>query len=123
MALADPQSVTINAIATSLPRVTSQVANGNLYKASDGNTDLTVSHSVTSKGRLRHNVRLHTRKVAADPLTSTSNSIYDMSCQITIDVPPYGYTVAEAKLVVQGLLDALSASTYSLTTKVLGGEA
>lgn len=123
MALADPQSVTINAIAISLPRITSAVANGNVYKANDGNTDLTVQHSTTSRGRNRRSIRLHVRKTAADPLATTVNSIYDMSSTLVVDVPSYGYTVPEAKLVVEGLIAALSASSGSLITKLLGGEA
>ncbi len=45
-----------------------------------------------------------------------------MSVYLVVDRPDNGYSVAEAKKLVEGLVGLLSASTYSLTEKVLGGE-
>jgi hypothetical protein len=45
-----------------------------------------------------------------------------MSVYLVIDRPVAGFTVAEAKKLVEGLVGLLSASTYSMTEKVIGGE-
>lgn len=119
MALSDPQSVTINSVAISLPRV-STGTNASVYSSNDSMTKLTVSHQ--SGKRNRHVVRLDTRKVAADPLNTAINLEYSESCYLVIDVPRVGYTVAQTKLDVDALLAALSASSGALITKVLGGE-
>jgi hypothetical protein len=45
-----------------------------------------------------------------------------MGTYLVIEVPPVGYTVAEAKAVVDGFIATLTANTGSLVTQVLGGE-
>jgi hypothetical protein len=61
-------------------------------------------------------------KVAPDPLFPAQNTPYSMSTTLVVDVPPVGYTVAEAKAVVDGLIAQLNASSGALITKLLGGE-
>lgn len=119
MAFADPQSVTINAVANSLPRVSSGVNTG-AFKKDDGNVALEVSHSYGR--RTRRTIKLVHRKVAADPLLSGANNEYSMSTYIVVDVPTVGYTVAEAKQVVDGLTAFLTASSGAKVTQLLGGE-
>lgn len=62
MAFADPQSVTINAVAQSLARTASGVNTGSFTK-DDGNVALSVQH--TYGKRTRRQMRLTTRKIAA----------------------------------------------------------
>lgn len=119
MSFADPQSVTINAIANTLPRVSSGVNNG-IFRKDDGNVMLTVSHAYGR--RTRRTVRLDHRKIAADPLAVDTNLHYSMSTYIVCDVPILGYTVAEAKQVVDGLTAYLTAGSGSKVTQLLGGE-
>jgi hypothetical protein len=45
-----------------------------------------------------------------------------MSAYLVIDVPPVGYTVAEAQAVVDGFLAYLTASSGAKVTQLLGGE-
>jgi hypothetical protein len=45
-----------------------------------------------------------------------------MSTYIVVDVPQSGYSLAEAKEVVDGLVKYLSASTGASVAKLLGGE-
>jgi len=45
-----------------------------------------------------------------------------MSCTLVVDVPVNGYTVTEAKAVVDALVAYLSASTGAKVTQLLGGE-
>ncbi len=115
----DPQSVTINAVAVSLPRVSSGENSGS-YKSADGNVDMQISHQYGRRSRRR--IRLHHQKVAADPLSTGYNKSYDMAMTVVIDTPDIGYTATEAKQVVDALVAYLSASSGANVTKLLGGE-
>lgn len=117
--LADPQSVTINAVANSLPRTTSAADLG-IFNNADGTIELKITHQ-TSK-RKRKTIRLDVKKTAPDPLISAQNIVYSMSAYLVVDVPPTGYTVAEQKLQVDGLTAWLTASSGANLLKVLGGE-
>lgn len=119
MAFADPQSVTISGTAISMPRV-SQGLNSGGFKSSDGLTELSVSHQ--NGKRNRRLIKLQTTKVGADPLTSGVNNYYSMSVNMVVDTPKVGYTVAEAKAVVDALVAYLAASTGARVTQLLGDE-
>jgi hypothetical protein len=41
---------------------------------------------------------------------------------MVVDVPVFGYTVAEAKVIVDGLVAYLTASSGARVTQILGGE-
>jgi hypothetical protein len=45
-----------------------------------------------------------------------------MSAYVVFDLPPTGYTPAEAKAIWDGFAAQLAASSGALVTKVLGGE-
>lgn len=120
MAYADPQSVTINAVAQSLPRTSSGVDSG-VFTKDDGNVKLTVKHSY-SGSRVRTLIRLDHRKVAADPLATGYNKEYSMAFYGVIDRPSVGYSNAEAKYTVDALVAWLAASSGANVTKALGGE-
>lgn len=118
MAFADPQSVTINAVANSLPRISSGVNTG-AFRKDDATVALSVSHQYG--GRTRRQVRLDHNKVAPDVFTS-DNTMYSMSAYLVIDVPKTGYTLAEQKQIVDGLTAYLTASSGAKVTQLLGGE-
>jgi hypothetical protein len=119
MAFADPQSVTISGSAISLPR-TSSGQNSGAFTSNDGLTKLSVSDSYG--GRTRRVLRLDSQKVAADPLLSGVNNSYNMSAYLVVNTPKVGYTVAEAKAVVDALVAYLAASSGAHVTQLLGGE-
>lgn len=119
MALPDPQSVTVGGVTTSLPRVSSGENSGS-FQSNDGTIRMSVSHSYGK--RTRRTIRLEHSKIAADPLISSTNIRHSMTSYIVVDVPVTGYTVAEAKAVVDGLIGVLTASSGAATTKLLGGE-
>lgn len=119
MAFADPQSVTINAVAQSLPRVSSD-HNAGTFQKDDGLVKLVVSHNYGK--RTRRLVRLDHSKIAADPLLAGVNAKFSMSVQLVVDSPTVGYTVAEAKQIVDALTAYLTASSGARTTQLLGGE-
>jgi len=119
MSFADPQSVTINAVANSLPRTSSGTNNG-VFTKDDGTVRLSVSHAYGK--RTRRTIRVDHSKVAPDPFLASVNTKYTMSAYIVVDVPPTGYTVAEQKQIVDGLTAYLTASSGARVTQLLGGE-
>lgn len=119
MAYADPQTVTINAVAIPMPR-TSFGTNAGAFTSADGLTKESVSHSYGS--RTRRLIRLDNSKIAADPLLAGVNVIASMSAYLVCDVPTSGFTAAEQKLVVDGFLAYLTASSGAKITQLLGGE-
>lgn len=112
---ADPQSVTVNAVAKTLP-LTSRQGAVSQYTESTGEHQLVVSHQ--SGARDRRVVRLNHEKIAADPLTA-QNATVSVSMYLVIDEPPWGYTDTEVKDLVLGLTGWLSSANV---LKVLGGE-
>jgi len=120
MAFADPQSLVIPVIGTvSLPRTSSGLSTGTFTK-DDGNVKLEFGH-VYGK-RTRRTIRVTHRKVAADPLVTAQNLQYSMTAYMVVDVPQVGYTIAEAKQIVDGLVAYLTIGTGGNVTKLLGGE-
>jgi len=117
--LADPQSVTINSVAQSLPAIARGV-NTSQYQKDDGLVKLSIAHQYGT--RTRRTARLDFSKIAADPLISSTNVKYSMSAYLVIDTPVTGFTVAEAKQIVDALTAYLTASSGAKVTSVLGGE-
>lgn len=121
MAFADPQSVTINSVAQTLPRISAGVASG-VFQKDDATVKLTVSHNVKG-GRARRMLRLDHSKIAGDPLITGTNTRYKGAVWIATDFPSEaGYTVAEAKQIVDALTAYLTASSGARATQLLGGE-
>lgn len=121
MAFADPQSVTISGTANSLARVPSSSNGAGSFSKDDGNVKLEISHAYGK--RIRRNIRLDHRKVAADPLNAAQNLNYSMSVYMVVDIPTVGYSPTEAKAVVDGFIANLQANTAANEVKFLGGEA
>nr|UJQ85825.1 MAG: hypothetical protein 2 [Leviviridae sp.] len=115
--LADPQSVTINAVATSLPKVQSGPTQ-NVYQTADGNTSMTTKQNISAK-RFRREVRLSQKKIAADPISAiTSES--GVSVYLVIDEPRSNvFTDTEIKYLIEALKGWLTAGNQD---KVLGAE-
>ena len=123
MALTDPQKFKeVAGTEVTAPRVSSGDFKS-IYKTSDGYNVLTLSTQENGSNRRRHLVRIDVSKLANNPLEETKKQTFSMSAYLVIDRPALaGYTVAEAKKLVEGLVGLLSASSYSVTEKVLGGE-
>lgn len=119
MAYADPQTVTINAVAQTLPRVSSG-PNAGAFQKDDATVKLSVSHSYGN--RTRRVIRLDHSKVAADPLMASVNVRLSASIYMVVDLPPVGYSVAEAKQIVDALTGYLTATSGARATQLLGGE-
>lgn len=112
----DPQSVTINSVATSLPRVATGPTSAN-YANPDGTVKMKLSHS-DLPGRVRHLARLDQTKVAADPLTAESE-YKSLGVYIVVDEPTFGFTDTEIGYIVSALTAWLSPANVA---KLLGRE-
>lgn len=113
---ADPQSVTINAVATDLPRV--KVGDGNAtYRSADETIQMRISHQYTGT-RKRRMVRLDQTVVAADPIT-TENKSQSAGVYLVIDEPSFGFSDTELDYLVDALALWLSAANIA---KLLGSE-
>nr|QDH89531.1 MAG: hypothetical protein H4Rhizo43412_000003 [Leviviridae sp.] len=122
MALTDPQKFKeVAGTEVTAPRVSSGDFNS-IYETSDGLNKLTLSTTTSNSNRKRHLVRIDVEKLATNIYEESKKQAVSMSVYLVVDRPVNGYTVAEAKKLVEGLVGLLSASTYSLTEKVLGGE-
>lgn len=120
MAFADPQTVTVNSIALTLPR-TGYLPNAGVFTTADALNKLTISDNYGAK-RTRRSARWDFAKIAADPLISSQNIRYSGSCYLVVDQPITGYTVAELKLQLDGFLAYLTATSGAKLTQLLGGE-
>jgi hypothetical protein len=116
----DPQKVKVDgSTEVTLPRVsTGDMASE--YLSSDGLTALQISS--TQGRRKRHVARINLSKVIASTVNPSQNEEVSTSAYLVVDRPLSGYTNAELKKLVEGLVGFLSASTYSATEKLLGME-
>jgi hypothetical protein len=114
--LADPQSVTVNSIAISLPR-TSMGPTVNTYQSADGVATMTTKQNVTAS-RFRREVRLSQHKITADPISGLNKDL-GVSAYLVIDEPKSGFSDTEIGYIVEALKTWLSSTNYN---KVLGGE-
>lgn len=97
---ADPQSVTVNAVAQSMPRVES-AGNSSLYQKADGTFKLKISHTQTGT-RIRSMARIDQRAIVADPLTSVSD--YEtLAFYVVVDRPEVGFTSTQVDQLIAGL--------------------
>lgn len=119
MSFADPQTITIDGVTTSLPRVS--VGNRSSdYQSADGNITLRASSAIGN--RIRRVLRVDHSKVSADPYLPDVNVKRSMSCYLVFDVPPTGYSNAELLEIYQGFIAQAQASSDAIIVKLLGGE-
>jgi hypothetical protein len=119
MALADPQSIKISGVTTSLPR-TSTGDFESIYTSADGLIKLSLE--TASKKRKRQVVRVDVSKITPDPFIPANNVEVSMSLYLVFDRPQVGYTNSEAKAVYDGFIEAIQATSSVIITKLLGSE-
>jgi len=119
MAFADPQSITISAATTPLPRV-STGQNAAEYLSADALLKLSANSAYGR--RTRRVLRFDHSKITSDPFIPTQNVKIGMSVYTVFDLPPAGYTNAEALAIWVGYNTAATATSNLLITKLLGGE-
>lgn len=119
MALADPQTLTINAVAHNLAFAPgAAVQNGRQYRKDTGSHIFTVQTAFGAK-RNRFTARLNHNKVVTDPLVVANNIEVSASVYLVMDMPVTGYTTVEIKDLMLGVTGWASSATL---LRVLGGE-
>lgn len=112
----DPQSITVNAVAKSMPRV-STGQNESIYATPDEAFRMRISHQKVNNRR-RHLVRVDQTAVAADPLTA-ENSYQELGVYLVVDEPFVGFDDTTVGYLVAALTAWLTAGNVA---KVLGSE-
>jgi len=95
----DPQVVTVNTVAKSMPRVQTDGTSA-VYQMSDESFKLTISHQKT-KQRVRSMARIDQRAVVPDPLTAV-NDYETLSFYVVLDRPQVGFTIAQCEQLIAG---------------------
>jgi hypothetical protein len=122
MALTDPQKFKeVAGTEVTAPRVASGEFKS-VYETSDGLNVLSISTTESNSNRKRHLVRIDVSKLTTNPFEETKKQTSSISAYLVVDRPVAGFTVAEAKKLVEGLSGLLSATSFSLVEKVLGSE-
>lgn len=116
---ADPQSVTIGGVATSLPRVGSGIGNG-VFQTPDSSVTLSVSHSYGKRNR--RTAKLTSKTLATDPITPSNNIPVSWTFYVVADAPVQGVTQDQQKDQAAALAAWLTASSNANLIKLLGGE-
>lgn len=115
--LADPQSVTVNSIAISLP-ATRIESTKTTYSSADGNNRLIVSFDDAKKDKTRYLLRFEEDAIAAHPITG-ANVKQTLAAYIVIEQPTVGFTDARVLFVLAGMFSWADAT---LLGKVLGNQ-
>lgn len=112
----DPQVVTVNAVAQSLPRILTDGTKA-IYQKSDETFKLTISHQTSNK-RIRSMARIDQRAIVADPLTS-ENDYETLAFYVVVDRPEVGFSDTVVNQLVSGLKTWLDSTAV---TKLYGRE-
>lgn len=96
----DPQVVTVNAVAKSMPRITVSGLSA-IYQISDESFKLSLSHQKSNK-RIRSMARIDQRAVVADPLTS-ENDYETLTFYVVLDRPEVGFSLTQVDQLIAGL--------------------
>lgn len=116
MAFADPQTVTINTVNTSVYRTVDDGLSSE-YTSDDRNLILKVSHT-ESKSRYRRMARVDQSAIVEDPLTGL-NVQRSQAVYLVIDHPVTGFSNTEVDYLVQALKTWL---TTANVLKMLGNQ-
>lgn len=119
MAFNDPQSITINAVARSLPRFLNGTQVGQ-FNSADGVTQLTIDPKGT-RTRRSNKVSIRENVNVTDPVTGLTK-VESHSFTIISNRPLTGVSDVVAEQLAAGVIAWLTASTNANLKKVLGGE-
>lgn len=115
---ADPQTVTVNAVAQTLPRQGSASPDREgVFSTADGTFVFTVRQNKTAN-RFRREVRLTQKKVAPDPISAVNKEV-STSVMIVVDEPRWGFSDTELGYLTAAIIAWFSNANRD---KLLGGE-
>lgn len=103
MALTDPQSITVNAVAKSMPRIVNDGTHST-YQMPDQTFSLDIRHTSLRKDkklRVKSLVSFSQRAIVPDPLTSV-NDYETVTISLQIDRPEAGFTSTQIDQMIAG---------------------
>lgn len=103
MSLADPQSITVNAVAKSMPRIL-QSGTSATYRMVDQTFELNVKHTELKrdkKSRIKSLVSFTQRAIVPDPLTAV-NDYETVTWSLQLDRPVAGFTQTQVDQMLTG---------------------
>lgn len=112
----DPQVITVNSVAKSMPRV-EQNGRQAVYSLADGSFKLTISHQA-NKDRVRSMARFDQRLIAVDPISS-ANDYEDGGIYVVVDRPLVGFSLTQLEQMRAGFLTWLDSTAFA---KLFGQE-
>jgi len=121
MSLSDPITVTISGTPVILPKIYGQ-GKESKYASADGLVNVSANHTLVKQGRERHLLRIDHSKLTTNPFDTSKNMKVDMAYYVVFDLPPAGYSDAEALAVFAGFNTFMTATSNAVVTKLLGGE-
>jgi hypothetical protein len=113
----DPQSVTLNSVAQSLPKIEVGARKG-VYRKSDSTLQLTISHTPAQK-RVRSMYRLDQFAVVTDPISNENDQEF-AGAYLVIDRPNFGFSQTQIEQLVACLTAAVN--TAGVVGKLFAGE-
>jgi hypothetical protein len=121
MSFSDPQTVTPPTLGAQSCNKVNTGPYSATYQVADRTFALEIRHQYAGKrkDRIRSNVKVTQKKIAADPLITDTNNEYSQSVSMTIDRPVAGFSNAEAIDLASGLIVWLNASSYANLSDVV----
>ncbi|DAD51859.1 TPA_asm: coat protein [ssRNA phage Zoerhiza.2_11] len=114
----DPQPVTYNTVAKSLPAV-GRSADQSVYKLNDAGTVYELTLSRSNKARNRSVARLQRTLAVTDPIVPAQNITASATVTFTMDFPTAGLTLADVQSLGKAMVGFL---TDANLLKLAGGE-
>jgi hypothetical protein len=119
MAFTDPISITVNAVARSMPRVETS-GRKSVYQSADGLWNVTITQIPAKNGGSRKALFAFTQKVqATDPFNAEKSAFKSNGVSVMLDIPDYGFTSTTIDQQVQGMFAYLATAKI---TQLVGGE-
>lgn len=116
----DPQSLTVNSVAKSMPAISRQ-GTASLYQTADGVYRMRISHDIKAKNE-RHLVEIVRQEIAADPYSELQLDA-QLKVQLVIDNPTRSLiSDTEIVYVINAFCAWLTASSSAAVSKILGNE-
>jgi hypothetical protein len=104
LALTDPQTITVNAVAKTMPKIPGGAGTASLYQLADMTFSLQIKHTSfkqDKKSRIKSLVTFSQRAVVADPLTAV-NDYETVAISLQIDRPEVGFTSTQIDQMIAG---------------------
>lgn len=120
MAFADPQTVTIDGTASTLPRVYEKENVGS-FTGPNKDVEMVIRPTLTKAMRRHQVVQLKVAKNATDPISGFVKRV-ESTMSLVLDAPVAGFSDAELTSALSGLITWATTGTNANLKKFVAGE-